>query len=88
MLANFVAMLLYYRIYNMLIEKDMLSRYSPANIIMHLSRIYKLKIDDRWMLSEVPKTSRNVTGNWDSRHLFPKNCTVRVESINGPGAAQ
>ena len=26
MLANFVAMLLYYRIYNMLIEKDMLGR--------------------------------------------------------------
>jgi hypothetical protein len=60
MLANFVAMLLYYRIYNMLAGKDMLGRYSAADIIMHLSRIYKLKIEDRWMLSEIPKTSRDV----------------------------
>ena len=60
MFANFVAMLLYYKIYNMLVGKEMLSRYSPADIVMHLSRIYKLKVGDRWMLSEVPKTSNDV----------------------------
>jgi len=31
-----------------------------ADIIMHLSKIYRLKIEDRWMLSEIPKTSRDV----------------------------
>jgi len=44
----------------MLAGEDMLGRYSPADIIMHLSRIYKLKIEDRWMISEIPKTSRDV----------------------------
>ena len=38
----------------------MLGRYSPADIIMHLSRICKLKIRNRWMLLEMPKASRNV----------------------------
>jgi len=60
MFANFVAMLLNYKIYNMLVGKEMLSRYSPADIVMHLSRIYKLKVGGRWMLSEVPKTSNDV----------------------------
>lgn len=60
MFANFVAMLLYYKIYNMLVAKEMPSRYSPADIVMHLSRIYKLKVGDRWMLPEVPKTSNDV----------------------------
>ena len=55
-----MGVLLYYKIYNMLVGKEMLSRYSPADIVMHLSRIYKLKIGDRWMLSEVPKTSNDV----------------------------
>ncbi len=60
MFANFVAMLLYYEIYNLLVGKEMLSRYSPADIVMHLSRIYKLKVGGKWMLSEVPKTSNDV----------------------------
>ena len=53
-------MLLYYKIYNLLIGKEMLSRYSPADIVMHLSRIYKLKVGGRWMLSEIPKASNDV----------------------------
>jgi hypothetical protein len=27
---------------------------------MHLSRIYKLKVGGKWMLSEIPKTSNDV----------------------------
>ena len=51
MFANFVAMILYCNIYNILVGKEMLSSCSPAVIVMHLSRIYNLTVGDRWMLS-------------------------------------
>jgi transposase len=60
MFVNFVALLLYYRVYDLLMRSDALSDYSPRDVIMHLSRIYKLRIGDRWMLAEVPKSSRKV----------------------------
>ncbi len=56
--VNFVALMLYYGVYNMLREKKLLKRYTPKNALKHLSRVYKLKVDDKWYLSEVPKKSR------------------------------
>jgi hypothetical protein len=29
----------------------------PKDIILHLSRIYKLKIEEKWILSEIPEKS-------------------------------
>ena len=51
MFTNFVAMILYCNIYNILVGKETLSSCSPAVIVMHLSRIYNLTVGDRWMLS-------------------------------------
>lgn len=58
MFVNFVSLLLYYRVYEILVNKDLLKQLSPRDVILHLSRIYKLRIGDRWVVSEVPKTSR------------------------------
>jgi hypothetical protein len=60
MFINFVAMLIYYRLYSKLMAKRLLSKYSPHDVILHLSRIQKLKIGGRWVLAEIPKTSREV----------------------------
>ncbi len=60
MFVNFVAMLLYYRIYGVLIRKGLLKRYSPNDVVVHLSRVHKIKIGGRWVLAEVPKTSRTL----------------------------
>lgn len=60
MLINFVSLLLYYKLYRILTEKDLLEKFSPKDVILHLSRIYKLKIADKWMLSEIPKASRTL----------------------------
>ncbi len=60
MFINFVAMLLYYRLYSELTSKELLSRYSPHDVIVHLSRVQKLFMGGRWVLSEVPKTSRDI----------------------------
>ena len=58
MFANFIALVMHYRIYNMLKKMDLPSRYSPEDVIMHLERIYMLRIGDQWKLSEIPKKSR------------------------------
>ena len=58
MFVNFVALLFYYRIYDLLLRCDVLDVYSPKDVIMHLSRVFKLKIGDEWRLAEVPKQTR------------------------------
>jgi hypothetical protein len=58
MLVNFVAMLLYYKIYNLLLNNDLLGRYSPKDVLAHLARVHKLKIGDQWVTSEIPKKTR------------------------------
>lgn len=58
MMVNFVALMLYYGVYNQLKERKLLKRYTPKNVLKHLSRVYKLKVEDKWYLSEVPKKSR------------------------------
>ncbi len=58
MFVNFIALLLYYKVYALLMSKDLLNNCSPKDVILHLSRVYKLRIGDDWVLSEVPKKSR------------------------------
>lgn len=58
MFVNFIALLLYYKVYALLMSKNLLNNCSPKDVILHLSRVYKLKIGDNWVLSEVPKKSR------------------------------
>ena len=58
MFVNFIALLLYYKVYALLMSKDLLNNCSPKDVILHLSRVYKVKIGDDWVRSEVPKKSR------------------------------
>ncbi len=60
MFVNFIAIMIYYSIYNKLVEHDILSKYSPKDVLTHLSRIHGLKIGNGWILSEVPRKSRVV----------------------------
>jgi len=60
MFINFVSLLLYYRIYLLLLEKELLKRYSVKDVLVHLSRIFKLRINGEWMLSEVPKKTEKL----------------------------
>ena len=40
MFVNFIALMMHYRIYGMLKKMDLLSRYSPGDMIRHLDRLY------------------------------------------------
>jgi len=58
MFVNFITMLLYYEVYGLLISRDILSRCSPKDAILHLSRVFNVKIGDNLVISEIPKKTR------------------------------
>lgn len=58
MFVNFVSLLLYYKVYGLLISRDILSKCSPKDVILHLSRVFNVKIGNNWVVSEVPKKTR------------------------------
>ena len=53
LLANFLAMIAYYKLYVRLREAEMLSKYSPKDMIELSKAIYKMKIRGLWNRSEM-----------------------------------
>jgi len=41
--TGYLALLYCYKIYNKLIKKELLDRYSPSDVVLHLSRYRKAK---------------------------------------------
>ena len=58
MFINFLALVFYYRLYHALSDHDLLKKYSPKDVLLHLSRVKKLHVKDEWVTSEVPKKTR------------------------------
>jgi transposase len=56
---NHISLMLCYRLYNLLRQKDILSEFSVADLFSHLKYIHKVKISNAWITSEISKkTSR------------------------------
>ena len=60
MFINFVALVFYYRLYRLLADNSLLKKFSPADVLVHLSRVYRLKIEDRWLTAEIPEKTRDI----------------------------
>lgn len=58
--VNFIAMQMYYRIYAILLEKELLGKHSPSEVISHLKRVHMIKAGGKWRLAEIPKKSVSV----------------------------
>ena len=58
--CDFIALILYYRIYNLPVEHNALKTYSPEYVFEHLERVNILRIDDEWKISEIPKKTKMV----------------------------
>lgn len=58
MFINFIALQMYYTLYGILLKKKLLNNYSPQDILLHFSKIYSVKIGEKEIISEVPKTTR------------------------------
>lgn len=51
---NHLALLVYYRIYKTLRNKKMTSKVSVEDILIELSHINKIRINDKWIIQEIP----------------------------------
>jgi transposase len=78
MFLNFVSLMMYYRIYGLLLENGLLKRYSPRDVILHLSRVFMLNIGGEWVLSEVPKKPRVILEKMRLGDILRKNGGVKV----------
>jgi len=58
MFINYLSLLYYYKIYHRLIEKDLLSKYSPLDVLFYLSKYRKVKVSTHWIDLEIPKQTR------------------------------
>jgi hypothetical protein len=55
LMANFIAMIAYYRLYNKLKDAELLAKYSPKDIVEISKSIFKAKINDHWKTTEITK---------------------------------
>lgn len=53
MFLNHLSMIMYYNLYNTLKSQNILSRISPADVLMRLSKINKIRINKSWLTSEI-----------------------------------
>ena len=60
MFINFIALKMYYTFYGILLKNDLLNNFSPKDILLHFSKIQKVKIGEKYILSEIPKTTRKL----------------------------
>jgi transposase len=57
---NHLALIFYYRLYKRLIKHNLLKKYSPKDILMHLNTIKKVKINDKWITAEIATKSKTI----------------------------
>lgn len=58
MFINFISLQMYYLIYGLLLKYKLLNKFSPKDVILHFSKVYQIKLSDRKIISEIPKTTR------------------------------
>ena len=60
MFINFIALSWYYKIYALLLEKNLLSKFSVADVLERATKIKKISINDEWFTSEITTKSRKL----------------------------
>ena len=60
LMANFIAMIAYYKLYQKLIQAEQLSKYSPKDIVEISKSISKVKINDQWRTTETTKKTKDL----------------------------
>jgi len=62
---NHLALLLNYKIYNLLRVNNKLKKYSVADLVSHLKYIFKTKVDDKWLTTEISKKTIELLNDLD-----------------------
>jgi transposase len=62
MFVNFIALSWYCRIYAKLLDNNLISQYSAADVLQRAAKIKKVRINDKWHTSEIAaKTQKLLT---------------------------
>ncbi len=67
--TTFIALQLYYGIYNSPKEEDLLSRYSPKDLLLYLTGIRKVSINDIWHTAEINNKTKKALIYWATYYL-------------------
>ncbi len=63
LMANFIAMIAFYRLYQKLRTAKQLSKYSLKDIIELSKSISKIRINDKWHNTETTKNTKDLLKN-------------------------
>jgi hypothetical protein len=66
MFINYIALLAYWRMLKILMEKDLLTKFSINDLIMHLLYIRKVRINGSWYLAEITDKTRRLLARLES----------------------
>lgn len=62
---SYIALQWYYHIYNLLLEKRLISKYSVKDVLIHLTEIRKVKINNVWKLAEITSKTQTLLKKLD-----------------------
>ncbi len=65
MFISFIALQWYYEIYTLIKKKELTAKHSPKELLMHLSEIKKIKINNQWVVSEFTKKTQQILNKLD-----------------------
>jgi hypothetical protein len=60
MSVNYLSLVYYYKIYQRLVEKNILSEYTPSDLLLLLSKYRKTKFSTHWISLEIPKKTKKL----------------------------
>ena len=60
LMANFIAMIAYYKLFVRIKEAGLMSKYSPKDMIEMSKAIYMTKVNNNWRLSEITKKTTDL----------------------------
>ena len=60
MFINYLALLAYWRILKLLVKNELLTKFSIKDLLIHVSYIKKIRINDQWHLSEITDKTKKL----------------------------
>jgi len=69
LMANFLAMIAYYKLFTRLKKQGLLQKYSLKDIIELSKAIYKLKVNGQWITSEITVKTKSLFKKIDIDYL-------------------
>lgn len=65
MFINYLALLAYWRMLKILVEKELLAKISISDLMMHLSYVRKVRINGGWYLAEITDKTKRLLAKLD-----------------------